>query len=116
MSLAPNPETGKVNEKFMWEHEIRNSCPHQLSGGARLAAYVLATHMNQDGLCFVGAARLAKGMGKSMRAAKRAKADLIHLGWVEITNNGDRRSDGSFKASSFYALHPVLPPCHQCQQ
>jgi hypothetical protein len=114
--VQADPETGKVNQKYVWERQIRNACPHQLPSGARLAAYTLATHMNPNGLCFVGAARLAKGMGKSIRTAKRAKTDLIRLGWVELTNEGDREADGSFMASSFFALLPVLPPCQQCRE
>ncbi len=92
------------NQKFMWERKIRNSSPHQLPSPARTAAYVLATHMNPDGVCFIGAARLAKGMGVSERTAKRAKRQLIDLGWVQILNDGERKSDGSFATSVYRAL------------
>jgi hypothetical protein len=114
MSVAPNPKTGKENERFVWERQIRNACKHQLPSGARSAAYALSTHMDINGLCFVGAARLAKGMGKSITTAKRAKRALIDLGWVEITNGGDVRADGGFMASTFHALSPVLSPCQEC--
>jgi hypothetical protein len=102
------------NRKFMWEREIRNSCRHQLPSPARTAAYVLATHMNPEGECFIGAARLAKGMGVSERTAKRAKRQLKGLGWVLIQNEGERKADGSY-ATTIYRANDASP-CRICHQ
>lgn len=105
------------NRKFMWECEIRNSCRHQLPSPARTAAYVLATHMNPEGECFIGAARLAKGMGVSERTAKRAKHQLKGLGWVLIQNEGERKADGSHATTIYRAFWSDNPsPCRICHQ
>ncbi len=103
-----------TNQKFRWERYLRNACPCQLPNPARLAAYVLATHMNEFGECYITVARLAKGMGAQERWARKAKKQLVELGWVGILNPGERRSDGGFMRSEFRALFPAQEVCAKC--
>ncbi len=121
MTTSDRPSTVSVpeqdddtNQKFRWERYLRNACPCQLPNPARLAAYVLATHMNEFGECYITVARLAKGMGAQERWARKAKKQLVELGWVGILNPGERRSDGGFMRSEFRALFPAQEVCAKC--
>ncbi len=90
---------------FAWQRVIRDST---LPSTTKLGGYALASRMNKKGQCRPSVATLAMDMGVGISTARRAKASLISLGLITITNEGQKKADGSFATHRLQAAFPPL--------
>ena len=87
-SLDARPRLAEV---YTWRDATRQS---QLNSAAKHVALILAFHMDQAGVTFVGQERIAAETGLHCSTVKRALRDLVAAGWVAVVSEGGSPKGG----------------------
>lgn len=90
---------------YEWRDAIRSS---ELKPTLRAVARAMTDYMDTDTgeHAFAGPARLAKDTGLSVKTIKRARAELVELGWLRLVRRGGTTRDGTRSSNEYAASFP----------